>query len=68
MFMLLSEFSRRHFSEGSRPSLSTLRRWIERGLLPGRRFGTQYYVDYSLYRAQGDELVEKVLNDESSSS
>lgn len=61
-YMRLSQFAKQHFVEGSRPSLSTLRRLVEKGELPGRRFGEHYYVDYSAYLANGDPLVAKVLN------
>lgn len=62
MYMLLSQFARQHFVEGSRPSLSTLRRLVAKGELPGRRIGNQWYVDYSAYLADGDPLVAKVLS------
>ncbi len=62
--MLLSQFARQHFVEGSRPSLSTLRRLVVKGDLPGRRFGGHWYVDYSAYLANGDPLVTKVLNEQ----
>lgn len=61
MLMLASQFARLYFREGSRPSQSTLRRWILQGTLPGRRVGSQYYVDEGAYIAQNDPLVLKVL-------
>lgn len=56
-------FAERYFVEGSRPSRSTLRRWIEMGQLPGKRVGDVYYVDEDAWLADGDPLVEKVLNE-----
>ncbi|MHB8425148.1 MAG: hypothetical protein ACYDB9_08355 [Gammaproteobacteria bacterium] len=60
-YMRLSQFAKQHFVEGSRPSLSTLRRLVEKGELPGRRFGEHYYVDYSAYLANGNPLVDKIV-------
>lgn len=62
MYMLLSQFRRQHFVEGSRPSLSTLRRLVVKGELPGRRFGGQWYIDYAAYISVGDSLISKVLH------
>lgn len=63
MFMLLSQFAKRQFMEGSRPSLSTLRRWIAKGYLPGRWVAGHYYVDYAEFVANGNQLIAKVLKD-----
>jgi hypothetical protein len=68
MLMLASQFARQYFTEGSRPSRSTLARWIERGDLPGRRIGSNHYVDVAQFRAVGDKLVLKVLRDESTAT
>ncbi|HQU09662.1 MAG TPA: hypothetical protein PLV25_06855 [Opitutales bacterium] len=59
--MLSSAFARQYFREGSRPSSSTLRRWIMDGVLPGQRVGSHFYVDEAAYLAQNDPLVLKVL-------
>lgn len=61
MLMLASQFARKYFHEGSRPSASTLRRWIERRAIPGCRIHSHYYVDETAYVAQNDPLVLKVL-------
>lgn len=60
-YMLLSQFRCQHFVEGSQPSLSTLRRLVVKGELPGRRFGGQWYIDYAAYIGDSDPLVSKVL-------
>lgn len=59
------EFIATEFSKGSAPHEHTVRRWIKKGLLPGREIAGHYYVDYPAYLANGDPLVEKVLRDES---
>ena len=68
MLMLASQFAEQHFADGSRPSASTLRRWIDEGVLPGRRIGNNYYVDIHRYSAVNDQLVLKVLENVSQTS
>ena len=43
--MLLSEYRETRFTPGSRPSINTLKRWINDGELPGKRIGGLYYVE-----------------------
>ena len=68
MLMLASQFAKQHFVNGSRPSASTLRRWIDDGVLPGCRIGNNYYVDMQRYSAANDQLVQKVLENVSQTS
>lgn len=62
MKVKLSVFREVEFAEGSRPSLSTLRRWIDAKELPGgEKLGKHYFVEMDVYRARGNPLVLKVL-------
>lgn len=62
MFMLPSQFANRYFCKGSAPSQTTLRKWIDDGLLPGRKVGSKYYVDIAKFQSGGDELLERILS------
>lgn len=55
------EFVETFFAANSRPSVSTVHRWISRGEIPGRKIGKLVFVDSDAFEAKGNELVEKVL-------
>lgn len=61
----LQQYISRTFSPGSEPHQHTVRRWINRKIIPGKRFGTRYYVDEIAVAANGNPIVEKVLRDAS---
>lgn len=61
--MRATQFTELMFCEGSRPSLTSVRKWIEEGALPGRRIGRQYFVDYPAFIAGGDDLLARILDD-----
>ncbi len=42
--MKISDFRRVGFSSGSAPGIATLKRWIDRGKIPGEKFGSMYFV------------------------
>ena len=44
-WVILREFAEDYFPGQRRPKIDTLRREIEDGNIPGRRFGRDYYVD-----------------------
>lgn len=60
--MLVSEYRETYFTEGSRPSVNTIKRWIREGELPGKRMGSLYYVliDQEVH-ATGSKLADAVL-------
>lgn len=66
--MTSQEFIAKEFSKKSALHEHPVRRWIDKGPIPGCRVGTRYYMDYTAYLANGDPLVEKVLRDESGSA
>ena len=60
--MKIAEFREKHFEEGSRPAIKTIRSWIDNGDIPGERVGGGYYVDLSRWdKRSNNELVNKVL-------
>jgi hypothetical protein len=60
----LSEFRKHIFTPESAPSLSTLRRWVDRGALAGGRVTAgKYFVDLDKWdteEADRRELVERM--------
>ncbi|WP_111748637.1 helix-turn-helix domain-containing protein [Salinisphaera orenii] len=61
-------FREQFFTSDSRPSVNSIRAWLDEGELPGMRIGRRYYVDLdALFSAESqnaaaDALVEGVLN------
>lgn len=43
--MCLEEYRETRFTERSRPSLVTLKRWVTSNKVPGMKKGGRYYVD-----------------------
>jgi len=58
--MKISQYRREAFAKGSEPSIRTLRNWIDKDILQGKRFGEQYYVEIESQTPVND-LVNKVL-------
>lgn len=52
--MKATEFRRKYYSDSTRPSRSTVYRWINNGTLPGLVLEGSYYVDI--------EAFEKMIN------
>lgn len=60
--MKAAKYREEYFHESSRPAVSTIRRWINNGDLPGTVIGNVYYVDISLTeKMTGNDLADKVL-------
>jgi hypothetical protein len=51
----------KYFEEGSRPAEITLHRWLRQAKIPGRKVGGTWYVDEHAWLAEGDDLVQRVL-------
>lgn len=51
----------RYFDEESRPESLTIYRLLRAGKLPGRKVGGSWFVDLDAWLADGDELVQRVL-------
>jgi hypothetical protein len=60
--MTPQQWAEKYFDEGSRPSEVTLRRWLNEGKVPGRKVGGTWYVDEHAWIANGNELVQRVLD------
>lgn len=65
--MLLSEWRDQRFVGTRKPSVSTIKRWIESGDLPGRKIGGLYYIDLTAESKvfSNNDLINAVLNAES---
>lgn len=60
--MKIGDWREQYFEEGSRPTMKTVRAWIDSGDVAGQRIGSSYYVDVSRWdRDRGNALVNKVL-------
>lgn len=51
----------KYFTEESRPSEVTMRRWFRDGTVPARKIGGTWYVDEHAWLAQDNPLLLKVL-------
>jgi hypothetical protein len=51
----------KYFAEGSRPPEATLRRWMRDQTIPALKIGGSWFVDEHAWLANGDELVQRVL-------
>ncbi|MFC3816524.1 hypothetical protein [Lysobacter sp. GCM10012299] len=51
----------KYFAEESRPAEITLQRWLRQGKIPGKKVGGTWYVDEHAWLAEGDDLVQRVL-------
>lgn len=58
MRVTVQEYLQRNFSPQSAPSALTIRRMIQRGELPGEKFGNRYYV---FEESTGDSLVDDII-------
>lgn len=59
--MKISQYQRQFFCPGSEPELSTLRKWINNGDLPGVIIGRNFYIDVNKLDLTGNPLVDAVL-------
>lgn len=59
--MAPQQWAEKYFDESSRPAEVTLRRWLTDGKIPGRKIGGSWFVDEDAWRADGDDLVQRVL-------
>jgi hypothetical protein len=60
--MTPQQWAEKYFDDASRPSEVTLRRWLNDGKVPGRKVGGTWYVDEHAWIANGNELVQRVLD------
>lgn len=51
----------RYFDEVCAPSEFTARRLLREGKLPGKKVGGEWFIDEHIWLADGDPLVERVL-------
>ena len=60
------EWIDRRFPQAKKkPHPSSVRRWIESGELPGKKIGGRWYVDeVAEQRRTGDDVVDRILNDD----
>lgn len=62
-WMTITEYQT-HFTEKSRPSRNTVKSWVERGDLVGKKMGGQWYVNPDVASVATDnELVLRVLRE-----
>ena len=60
-FMKISEFRATQFTEQSRPSINTIKKWIDNGVISGQAFDGMYFVESDKVQPI-NSLVNKVLN------
>lgn len=61
MLTTVDNWRTRYFSRQSRPPRQTVLRWLREGKLPARKVGGRWYIDEAAWLANGDPLVESVL-------
>lgn len=66
-YINVKEFLTR-FSKSSAPHEHTVRRWIDKRVLPGVKIGERYFIDDDALTSMGDPIVAKVLRDVSRST
>jgi len=57
----VTEYRETYFSEASAPSDATVKRWINKNLLPGVKIGTNYFIDANKLNMTGNPLIDNVL-------
>lgn len=57
----LKAFQERYFAKGEAPTEKTIKAWINKSEIPGRKLGGKYYVDCASFEGCNDELVSRVL-------
>ena len=58
--MKISEFREKAFTEQSRPSINTIKKWVNNGTICGKNYDGMYFVDISKINPVNN-LVNKVL-------
>ncbi len=61
MLMTPQLWLEKYFDADSRPSEITLQRWLRAGKIPGKKVGGTWYIDEHEWLADGDDLVQRVL-------
>lgn len=62
MLQLASKWAEQEFTSDSRPCQQTIYKWIDEGIVPGRKMNNAYYVDLTKWRKQtGNSLLDKIL-------
>ncbi len=51
----------KYFGHESPPAEITVLRWLRDGKVAGRKVGGKWYVDEHAWLAEGDDLVQRVL-------
>ena len=59
----LSKYRQETFKEGSRPAINTLKKWVDKGELKGKKIGSMYFIDTDQRQeiTPVNELVLKAL-------
>jgi len=58
--MKISEYRVKTFTEESRPSINTIKKWVDNGVICGKNYDGMYFVDTNKIHPAND-LVNKVL-------
>src|SRR3546814_12652810 len=61
ILMSAQAWTAKYFDEASRPAEITVLRWLRDGKLSGRKVGGKWFVDEHAWLADGDDLVQRVL-------
>lgn len=61
--MIVSEYRDVRFAGTKKPSINTIKRWVENGSIPGKKIGGLYYVDITAESEQtGNTLADMILS------
>lgn len=61
MLIAVPAWREKYFAADSRPAEITAMRWLRDGKVPGRKVGGKWFVDEHAWLAEGDPLVQRVL-------
>lgn len=60
MLMKISEYRATKFTPSSRPSINTIKKWVDNGAICGQNIGGMYFIETNKI-APVNDLVNKVL-------
>lgn len=59
--MSLKSFKSHYFADGEAPTDRTIKNWIDKEVIDGRKIGGKYFVNIQKFELTDNELVNSVL-------